>query len=124
MSDAFNPETGEVLTEDEAIEYAKIDRVFKRYAPRFEELKNKIKRVYDTKGKRVVGPIIISISERNTKDLKAAALKYPIEKFPHLWKQEPTFQFESLTERQKKPFLKPGLALSVDVVAEDSPDVP
>lgn len=121
MSDAVNPGTGEVLTEAEAVEYAKIDRVFKKFKPRFEELNKKIKRVYDTKGKRVVGPVIISVTERSSSDRKAAEAKYPRDKFPQFWKDQPVFQFDELTDRQKKPFQSTVLALSVDVVAEDSP---
>jgi hypothetical protein len=121
MSDAVNTQTGEVLTEEEAAEYAKIDRVFKKFKPRFDELNKKIKRVYTSKGKRQVGDVIIDITTRNTKDVKAAEAKYPREKYPHLWKDEPKFQFDALTDRQKKPFQSVGLALSVDVLAEDSP---
>lgn len=123
MADAVNLETGEVLTEEEAAEYSKIDRVFKKYKPRFEELNRKIKRIYNTKGKRVVGDVIISVTERGAKDTKAAAEKYPRDKYPQFWKDVPTFDFDALSERQKKPFLSTTLALSVDVIASDSPDV-
>ena len=121
MSNAVNLSTGEVLTEEEAAEYSKIDRVFKKYKSRFADLNAKIKRVYNTEGKRVVGDVIISVTERNSKDEKAAAEKYPREKFPQLWKDVPVFQFAELTDRQKKPFQTKVLALSVDVLAADSP---
>jgi hypothetical protein len=122
MSDAVNQQTGEVLTEDEAMEYAKIDRVFKKYKDRFDELNAKIKRVYNSKGKRKVGDVIISVSERNSKDTKSAAEKYPQDKYPQFWETKPVFNFDALSERQKKPFLGTTLALSVDVLAEDSPE--
>lgn len=122
MSDtSANPETGEILTEEEAVEYAKIDRVLKKYTPRRNELNAKIKRIFTSKGKRLIGPVIIDVTERTSKDTKAAEAKYPRAKFPHLWEDVPVFQFDRLTERQQKPFLGTTLALSVDVLAEDSP---
>lgn len=127
MSDisVIDPETGEVvetLTEEEAIEYAKIDRVFKKYTPRKNELNAKIKRVFNTKGKRKVGPVIVTVTERTTKDVKAAEAKYPQSRFPHLYETVPVFQYDRLTDRQKKSFESTTLALSVDVLAEDSPE--
>lgn len=127
MSDTLvtNPETGEVtetLTEEEALEYAKIDRVFKKYTPRKNELNAKIKRIFTTKGKRKVGPVVIDVTERNSKDAKSAEIKYPQSKYPHLYETVEVFQFDRLTDRQKKPFLGKVLALSVDILAEDSPE--
>jgi len=121
MSNAVNLATGEILTEEEAAEYSKIDRVFKKYKSRFAELNSKIKRVYSTPGKRIVGDVIITVSERSSKDEKAAAEKYPREKYPQFWEDVPVFQYAELTDRQKKPFQTKVLALAVDVLAADSP---
>lgn len=126
MSDVsiVDPQTGEVetLTEEEALEYSKIDRIFKKFGPRRDELNAKIKRVFNTKGKRIVGPVVVSVTERASKDVKAAQVRYPQDKFPQFYEMQPVFQFDRLSPRQQKPFLGTTLALSVDILADDSPE--
>jgi len=112
----------ETLTVEEAIEYSKIDRIFKKFTPRHKELNAKIKRVFTTKGKRVIGPVVIDLNERESKDVKAAETRYPYAKYPQFYEVKPVFQFDRLSARQQKPYLGTTLVLTIDVLAEDSPE--
>lgn len=104
------------ITQKELDEYAKIDRVIKKFTPRYKILNEKIKTAFTKVGTYVFGSVIIKRSEADSFDAKAAEKAFPFDKHPEFYKS--VFDPTAFPADKRAKFTTKVQRLSVDVAAE------